>query len=113
MLNPAILVLALGSLLKPLMRRLRQPPVIAEIVAGIALGPSLLGLFPGNPTEVLFPQTVRTDLAAIAQVGILLFMFLVGWEMKLNQLRRQPGEVLGVSLSAIALPFVGGVALAC
>jgi Kef-type K+ transport system membrane component KefB len=107
------LVLALGSLLKPLLRRLRQPPVIAEIVAGLALGPSLLGLFPGNPTEVLFPPAVRTDLAAIAQVGILLFMFLVGWEMNLNQLRRQPGEVLGVSLSAIALPFVGGVALAC
>ncbi|ELS56304.1 cation:proton antiporter [Streptomyces viridochromogenes] len=117
--NPALLVLAdlalvlaLGSLLKPLLRRLRQPPVIAEIVAGLALGPSLLGLLPGNPTEVLFPAPVRESLSAIAQVGILLFMFLIGWEMNMGQLRRQRGEVLAVSLSAIAVPFLAGMALA-
>jgi Kef-type K+ transport system membrane component KefB len=105
-------VLIVSVALAPLFRRLRQPRVIAEIIAGIALGPSLLGLLPGNLPAKLFPPAVRPDLSAVAQVGILLFMFLVGWQMNPGEVRRKRSAVLGVSLSSIALPFVTGVILA-
>ncbi len=105
-------VLVVSAALAPLFRRLRQPRVIAEIIAGIALGPSLLGLLPGNLPARLFPLAVRPGLSAVAQVGILLFMFLVGWQMNPGEVRRKGSAVLGVSTSSIALPFVTGVLLA-
>ncbi|GIH20646.1 cation:proton antiporter domain-containing protein [Rugosimonospora africana] len=105
-------VLIVGAILTPPFRRLRQPKVIAEIVAGILLGPSLLGLLPGHLVTRVFPMAVRPNLSAIAQVGILLFMFLVGWELDLAQVRTNRGRVLGISLSSIALPFGTGILLA-
>src|SRR5438093_180135 len=74
------IVLVVGAILGRLVRHLRQPPVIGEIIAGIALGPSLLGLLPGNPTAHIFPAEGRPYLSAIAQVGLLVFMFGIGWE---------------------------------
>ncbi|MFC4499199.1 MULTISPECIES: cation:proton antiporter [Streptomyces] len=105
-------ILVAGSLLVPVLRRLRQPPVIAEIVAGIMLGPSLLGLLPGDLPTHLFPQETRLGLSSIAQVGILLFMFLIGWEADLGQIKARRTTVFSISLSAMALPFGTGVALA-
>lgn len=105
-------VLALGVLLALPMRRLRQPRVIAEILAGLALGPSLLGLFPGHLPQRLFPAPVQADLSAIAQVGILPFMFLVGWQLNVGSLRERAGSVLAVSLASAGLPFAAGAGLA-
>jgi Kef-type K+ transport system membrane component KefB len=105
-------VLVASAVLSPLLRRLGQPRVIAEIAAGIALGPSLLGLLPGHLTVRLFPLAARPDLSAIAQVGILLFMFLIGWEMNPADIREKGAAVLGISLASIALPFVTGGLLA-
>lgn len=105
-------IFVVSAVLIPPLRRLRQPQVIAEILAGIALGPSLLGLLPGDLTGHLFPQEIRQGLSAIAQVGIVLFMFLVGWETNLRQVRARGGTVLSISLSSFALPFGAGVALA-
>lgn len=106
------LVLLAGSLFTPLLRKLRQPSVIAEIVAGIVLGPSVLGLLPGHLPAHLFPLPVRADLMAVAQVGILLFIFLAGWEMDLAQARSAQRVVIAVWVSAVAVPFAGGAALA-
>ncbi|MFJ9084525.1 MULTISPECIES: cation:proton antiporter domain-containing protein [unclassified Streptomyces] len=105
-------ILVAGSLLVPMLKRLRQPPVIAEILAGIALGPSLLGLLPGDLPDLLFPPGTRAGLSAIAQIGILLFMFLIGWEIDLQQIKARRNAVLGISLSAIAVPFATGALLA-
>src|SRR5260370_11696581 len=82
---------------------------MAEIVVGIMLGPSLLGLLPGDLTARLFPPAVRSDLSAVAEISILLFMFLIGWEMDLGQAPTPRGAVLGVSLSSTALPLGSGV----
>ncbi|MFD7337894.1 cation:proton antiporter [Streptomyces violascens] len=106
------LILLVGALLKPLMRRLRQPPVTAEILAGIALGPSLLGLLPGNLPSLLFPASALSGLSAISQVGIALFMFLIGWEVDLRQMRTRTSQVLRISLAAIIVPFAAGTGLA-
>jgi Kef-type K+ transport system membrane component KefB len=106
------LLLLVGSLLIPVLRGIRQPPVIAEILAGIILGPSVLGLLPGHLLTHLFPAQVRADLSAIALVGILLFMFLAGWEMDLVQARSTQRTVLAVWVCAVTVPFGAGAALA-
>ncbi|SNR59198.1 cation:proton antiporter [Actinomadura mexicana] len=105
-------VLVAGAVLGRLVRRFRQPAVIGEIIAGIALGPSLLGRLPGDPTAHIFPAEARPYLLAIAQVGLLVFMFGVGWEFDgrlLDGRRRAAGAV---SVGSIALAFGLGVALA-
>jgi Kef-type K+ transport system membrane component KefB len=107
----AVMLLAC-AVLKRLARRLRQPAVIAEIAAGIALGPSLLGLLPGSPDRILFPEDVRPLLSAIAQVGLLLFMFLLGWRTDAALLRTSAGHAASVSLCAVVLSFGCGMVLA-
>ncbi|MGN9791963.1 cation:proton antiporter [Streptomyces sp. OZ13] len=106
------IILVLGALLRPFMQRLRQPAVTAEILVGIALGPSLLGLLPGDLPGLLFPDETRAALTAIAQVGILLFMFLIGWDIDLGRLRRSGGTVAALSVASIAVPFATGGLLA-
>lgn len=106
------IVLVVGAVLGRLVRRLRQPPVIGEIAAGIALGPSLLGLLPGDPTSWLFPVEARPYLAAIAQLGLLVFMFGVGWEFDGRLLSGRRGAVGAISVGSVALAFGLGLALA-
>lgn len=107
------LILLAAALLARVARKLHQPPVVAEILAGVALGPSLLGLLPGHLDTRLFPDAGRSFLNVISQVGIALFMFLVGWEFNRGVLRgRSRTAVASVSLCALALPFAGGAALA-
>jgi Kef-type K+ transport system membrane component KefB len=106
------LVLATGALLGRWVRRLRQPAVIGEIIAGVALGPSLLGLLPGNPTAWLFPAEGRPYLSAVAQIGLALFMFLIGSEFDPALLRSHRGTAAAVSIGSITVSFGLGVALA-
>ncbi|MER7786604.1 cation:proton antiporter [Streptomyces sp. NPDC097640] len=105
-------ILVLGTVLGAAARRLRQPAVIGEIIAGIALGPSLLGQLPGNLTDKVFPAEARPMLNAIAQVGLLLFMFMIGWEFEKGLLRNRRTAAVAVSLSSVALSFGLGVCLA-
>ncbi|MFF5479739.1 cation:proton antiporter [Streptomyces sp. NPDC012935] len=105
-------ILLVGAALGALARKLGQPKVIGEITAGIVLGPSLLGLFPGNLTERLFPADVRPLLSAVSQVGLVLFMFVVGWEFEKRLIRPHARLAAGVSVSSIVLAFGLGVAAA-
>lgn len=100
------LVLLVGALLIRLARRGRQPAVIGEILAGIALGPSVLGLLPGHLDQRFFPLAARPFLSAIAQLGLLLFMFTIGWELDPTRLGRAKRAVATVSLGSMALPFL-------
>lgn len=109
------LVLIVGAALVALARLLRQPPVIAEVIAGILLGPSVLGLLPGNLPHRLFPPDALPYLSMVAQIGLLLFMFTVGWELDLSFLRRQHKGVRAVATvtsGSMALPFLLGIAVA-
>ena len=106
------IVIVVARLMGRLFVRLRQPAVIGEILGGIVLGPSVLGLLPGNLPQLLFPADVRPHLTVIAQLGLVLFMFIVGLEVDLRLIQSRRRVATTVSLSSIALPFGLGAALA-
>lgn len=106
------LTLLVGVAFAVLARRIRQPAVVGEITAGICLGPSLLGLLPGDLPDKFFPAEARAHLGTAAQVGLILFMFVVGWEFdgtSFSGRRRSTGIIW---LSSIACPLALGMGLA-
>jgi Kef-type K+ transport system membrane component KefB len=105
-------ILIAGALLGRLAQRFHQPAVVGEIIGGILLGPSALGLLPGDITGRLFPAEARPLLSAIAQIGLLLFMFMIGWEFDLGLLRKRRTAAAAVSLSSVVLAFGLGAGLA-
>lgn len=93
-------------------RRVRQPPVVGEIIGGILLGPTLLGLFPGDLDELLFPIEIRGFLTVIANLGLVIFMFIVGLELDATLIKGKERAAGVISLSSIALPLTLGCLLA-
>jgi Kef-type K+ transport system membrane component KefB len=92
--------------------RLGQPPVVGEIIAGLALGPSLLGwLWPGA-AQFIFPATSLGTLNLFSQVGVILFMFVAGLELDTSHLRGRAHVAVAVSHVSIVLPFLLGSMLA-
>ncbi|MFJ8795272.1 cation:proton antiporter [Streptomyces sp. NPDC102462] len=107
----AVIVVA-SRLLGALARRCGQPAVVGQIVAGIALGPTLLGRLPGDLTGRLFPSEVLPFLTVLAQIAVVLFMFMVGYEMDPRQLRRGGRAAVTVALCAFLVPAGLGAGLA-
>lgn len=108
-----ILVIIIASrILGWLMSLIGQPTVIGEILAGIALGPSLLGLFFPDASSFLFPPQSLGALEFLSQIGLILFMFIIGMELDINILKKQAGSAIFISNVSIVVPFVSGVALA-
>jgi Kef-type K+ transport system membrane component KefB len=102
-------VLVAGRALGWALARLGQPPVIGEVVAGILLGPSFLGR---EASAWLLPPAVAPYLGVLAQLGAVLYMFLVGLELNLVHLRHRAPALIVVSHASILVPFVLGSALA-
>jgi K+:H+ antiporter len=111
LLDAAVIVIAAraGALA---LERVRQPGVIGEIIAGVALGPTLLGALPGDPSAALFPPGAQDDLKLVGQLGLVLLVFTVGWDLDLQVVRRRTGAATSISLVSIAVPFALGLALA-
>ena len=105
-------VVVLARILGTLFRYVHQPPVIGEVVAGLALGPSLLGALAPDVQAFIFPSAVMPFLSALAQIGVILFMFLVGLELDPAAIRKRFGQTLAIAHASMALPFVLGAALA-
>jgi Kef-type K+ transport system membrane component KefB len=102
------IIILLARLLGMAARRLGQPPVIGEIIAGILLGPTL---FHGKITATLFPVTLRLPLSALANLGVVMFMFAVGYLLDLRLIRRRERVAASVSVSSIILPLSLGTGL--
>ena len=102
-------ILITGQALSWVFLRVGQPPVIGEVVAGILLGPSLLG---PEVSALILPPTVAPALGTVAQLGVILYMFLVGLDLNPALLKRRARAVVLTSHAAIILPFLMGSALA-
>ena len=108
----AVLVIATSRLLGIVLRRLGQPLVIAEVLAGIALGPSLLGAISPGTFTLLFPPASLGTLGLVSQLGLVFFMFIIGLELEPALLRGLGKSALAISNTSIALPFALGAATA-
>ena len=105
-------VVALGGVLGQIFRHVGQPAVIGEVIAGLALGPSLLGRVWPEATEFLLPASVAPFLSVIAQIGVILYMFLIGLELNPGLLKDRTQATLAIAHASIAVPFIFGAALA-
>src|SRR5881398_2943471 len=108
----ALLIVSASRLIGLLARRMRQPMVIAEIVAGILLGPSLLGWVAPQTSGAVFPKDSLALLSMLSQVGLILFMFLVGLEFDGKMLRGRGHTSVAISHTSIIVPFALGAVLA-
>ena len=106
------IILAVARLLGAALRRLGQPQVVGEMLAGIVLGPSLLGWISPGSYALLFPIGSVRFLGAVSQLGLMLFMFLVGLELRLEDLRGNSHAAVLTSHASIIAPMVLGTALA-
>lgn len=93
-------------------KKIGQPTVIGEIVAGIVLGPSLLGLYFPEISSFLFPVESLGNIQFLSQIGLVLFMFVVGMEIDLNVLKSKAHDAVIISHASIILPFALGMGLA-
>ncbi len=101
-------VVLLGRLLGRLFAALGQPPVIGEVVAGIVLGPSLLGWIAPSLYAFVLPPAVMPSLSVLANLGVVLYMFLVGLELNPAMLRGRLRATVAVSQASIVIPFIMG-----
>jgi Kef-type K+ transport system membrane component KefB len=93
-------------------KKIGQPSVIGEIAAGIFLGPSVVGILFPEFSGFLFPLKSLGNLQFLSQIGLILFMFIIGMELDLKVLKTKAQEAIVISHASIILPFALGVGLA-
>jgi Kef-type K+ transport system membrane component KefB len=103
-------VLAVAHVLRGLLARAGQPPVMGEVLAGVVLGASGLALLPGDPSAALFTDDVRAVLKLLGQAALVLFLFTVGADLR--QLRAQGRAIGAVAGASFLLPLAAGAVLA-
>ncbi|HEX6355323.1 cation:proton antiporter [Actinophytocola sp.] len=104
-------ILLVCHLCGALLRRLGQPAVLGEIIGGLLLGPSVFGLMAPDARAWLFPAHILAALDAAAQLGLIIFLFLLGCELRLGAIRRKR-VVTATVLGGTGLPFLAGVGVA-
>lgn len=95
-----------------LFNKIGQPAVIGEIIAGIFLGPSLFGMYFPEASAILFPAASLSNLQILSQVGLILFMFVIGMELDLKVLKSKAHEAVVISHASIVIPFALGMVFA-
>ena len=102
-------VIVVGLILARCFAYIGQPPVIGEVVAGILLGPSLLG---PEASSLILPATIAPFLGVIAQLGVVLYMFTVGLSLQGERLKQRARAAVAISHASIVVPFLLGALLA-
>lgn len=112
-------VIGLGYVAGRLCRWIGQPPVIGEVIAGICLGPSVLGAIAPEAMHLLIPSAaadpqghVTAAVKMIAQLGVILYMFVVGLDLNTAKLKHQAHSLVAISHVSILAPFLLGAVLA-
>jgi Kef-type K+ transport system membrane component KefB len=103
-----LVILLFSRVFSALLKYLGQPQVIGEMVAGIVLGKSLLGFYWPAGFGALFPEAGLPNLFVLSQIGLIFFMFVVGLDLRLTDLRERASTALLVSHVSIVLPFLLG-----
>jgi Kef-type K+ transport system membrane component KefB len=111
LLTQLIVILTMARLFGRVFRWIGQPPVMGEMVAGIVLGPSVLGLISPTALSFLFPASSLETLRLLSQIGVVLFMFIVGTELDVRHLREKGSAAVMISHASIIVPFLLGTAL--
>lgn len=93
-------------------RKIGQPTVIGEMIAGIVLGPSLVGTYLPEYSALLFPDGSKGNLQFLSQIGLILFMYVVGMELDLGALKNKAKDAVIISHASIIIPFTLGLGLA-
>jgi Kef-type K+ transport system membrane component KefB len=104
-----VVILGACALMRSLMRRIGQSPVVGEMIAGVLLGPSLLGAIAPGAATWIFAKGDKPVLYAVASLGLTLYMFVVGLEFRVDLFRSQLRKAAAVSAAGILVPFL----LAC
>jgi Kef-type K+ transport system membrane component KefB len=111
LLTQIIVILIFAGLFRRVFRWMKQPPVMGEMVAGIVLGPSVLGLIFPQAMSFLFPPASLETLRLLSQIGVVLFMFVVGMDLSIQHLRERGTSAVMISHASIIVPFLLGAAL--
>ena len=106
-----VVIIIAAGLVSRLFRRIGQPPVMGEMIAGIVLGPSVLGFFFPNAMSFVFPASSLETLRLLSQIGVVLFMFIVGMELNVRHVKEKGSAAVMISHASIIVPFVLGTAL--
>lgn len=106
-----IVIVIVARLFGRLFRKLGQPAVVGEMVAGILLGPSLLGMLSPSTLSFLFPEPSMGTLKLFSQIGVIIFMFIVGMELNAQRLRERADSAVMISHASILVPLLLGVIL--
>jgi Kef-type K+ transport system membrane component KefB len=106
-----VVIIIMARLLGSAFHYFHQPPVIGEIIAGILLGPSFLGRMAPEVSAYVFPASVSPFLGVLAEVGVILYMFLVGLDLDPRLLKRRGHAAVAISHASIVAPFLLGALL--
>ncbi|OCB77371.1 cation:proton antiporter [Flavobacterium crassostreae] len=106
-----VMIILVARLFGWIFKKIGQPTVIGEIIAGIVLGPSLVGMYFPEFSAALFPVESLGNLKFLSQIGLILFMFVIGMELDIKVLKNKASEAVVISHASIVIPFALGIGL--